>query len=116
MADEDFEFPPQSLWERFQDRVVPFWMMREWWQYVLDDSRCDTEYGPFVIYCHSLPEFIPERIAERFDFEVRNPFKVFGNYLARCLCRARNHPAGVVWYSSGYEPDMTCRECGEDLG
>lgn len=34
-------------------------------------------------------------------------------------CRLRGHPGGVVWFNpnaSGYEPDMTCKNCGEDLG
>lgn len=32
-------------------------------------------------------------------------------------CRIRNHPAGVVWYNpGGFEPDMICKNCGEDLG
>lgn len=33
------------------------------------------------------------------------------------ICRARNHPAGVVWYNvGGLEPDMHCKNCGDDLG
>ena len=33
------------------------------------------------------------------------------------ICRARNHPAGVVWYNpNGFEPDMHCKNCGDDLG
>ena len=33
------------------------------------------------------------------------------------LCRAKGHPNGVVWYNpGGLEPDMHCKECGEDLG
>jgi hypothetical protein len=33
------------------------------------------------------------------------------------LCRMRGHRCGVVWYNmSGYEPDMHCRNCGDDLG
>jgi len=33
------------------------------------------------------------------------------------ICRARNHPAGVRWYNpGGIEPDMHCRNCGDDLG
>lgn len=33
------------------------------------------------------------------------------------ICRWRNHPAGVKWVNtSGLEPDMRCRNCGEDLG
>lgn len=36
--------------------------------------------------------------------------------LRRALCRARGH-AGVVWFNpNGYEPDMTCKCCGDDLG
>lgn len=33
-------------------------------------------------------------------------------------CRVRNHPAGVKWFAYGEatEPDMRCRNCGEDLG
>jgi hypothetical protein len=32
-------------------------------------------------------------------------------------CRLRNHPAGVVWYNpNGYEPDMHCKNCGDNLG
>lgn len=32
-------------------------------------------------------------------------------------CRLRGHPCGVVWYNpGGLEPDMTCKECGDDLG
>lgn len=32
-------------------------------------------------------------------------------------CRMRGHPYGVVWYNpGGFEPDMTCKNCGEDLG
>ena len=31
-------------------------------------------------------------------------------------CRFRGH-VGPIWYNpSGYEPDMHCRECGDDLG
>lgn len=32
-------------------------------------------------------------------------------------CRRRGHPYPVVWYNaSGWEPDMTCTNCGDDLG
>jgi len=32
-------------------------------------------------------------------------------------CRMRGHPCGVWFYNpSGLEPDMTCKNCGEDLG
>ena len=33
------------------------------------------------------------------------------------LCRARGHPNGVVWYNfCGSEPDMHCKDCGDNLG
>lgn len=39
------------------------------------------------------------------------------NILKVALCRARGHPDGVVWYNpGGLEPDMHCRNCGDDLG
>jgi len=32
------------------------------------------------------------------------------------ICRSRGHRDGVIWYNlSGLEPDMHCRNCGEDL-
>lgn len=31
------------------------------------------------------------------------------------FCRARGH-GDVVWYTMGFEPDMHCRRCGEDIG
>jgi hypothetical protein len=30
-------------------------------------------------------------------------------------CRARGH-AGPVWFSSGTEPNMHCKNCGDDIG
>lgn len=35
------------------------------------------------------------------------------------LCRMRGHPNGVVWLNFNpykLEPDMRCKDCGEDLG
>lgn len=33
------------------------------------------------------------------------------------FCRWQGHPDGVVWYNTnGLEPDMTCKNCGDDLG
>jgi hypothetical protein len=33
-------------------------------------------------------------------------------------CRARGHPNGVWWYAGplATEPDMRCKDCGENLG
>jgi hypothetical protein len=81
---------------------------REWWSYVLDDSRADSDYGPFDPY---LWIDVPWS-----DDYPRNPIARLANYLSRCWCRAQGHPCGVAWYSQGLEPDMTCKGCGEDLG
>ena len=31
------------------------------------------------------------------------------------FCRMRGHPAGVLWYSGGNEPDMRCKNCADNL-
>lgn len=32
-------------------------------------------------------------------------------------CRLKNHSCGVVWYNpNGLEPDMTCKNCGDNIG
>jgi hypothetical protein len=37
--------------------------------------------------------------------------------LRALICRIRNHPYGVVWYTlSDIEPDMHCVNCGDNLG
>lgn len=81
---------------------------REWWAYVLDDSRAHKDYGP------CLPYFLV--VVPWSDDYPRNYLAVFVNWLSRCLCRAQGHPAGVFFYSGGLEPDMHCMGCGEDLG
>jgi hypothetical protein len=33
------------------------------------------------------------------------------------LCRIKGHKQGPIWHNvSGYEPDMSCRNCGDNLG
>lgn len=31
------------------------------------------------------------------------------------LCRLKGHPRGPVWYSNGLEPNMSCKDCGDEL-
>jgi len=31
-------------------------------------------------------------------------------------CRIKGHPKGPIWFTSGFDPDMQCKDCGEDLG
>ena len=38
------------------------------------------------------------------------------SWRAVIVCRARGHPGGVRWYSAGFEPDMRCWGCGDNLG
>lgn len=34
----------------------------------------------------------------------------------RFWCRLRGHPGPVYYNASGFEPDWSCKRCGEDLG
>ena len=35
----------------------------------------------------------------------------------RLICRWQSHKCGVIWYNiGGIEPDMHCKNCGDDLG
>lgn len=39
------------------------------------------------------------------------------NIFKSVVCRLQKHKCGVVWYNiGGVEPDMHCKNCGEDLG
>lgn len=39
------------------------------------------------------------------------------NILKTLICRIKGHSCGVVWFnSSGLEPDMHCKNCGDNLG
>lgn len=39
------------------------------------------------------------------------------SYFISAICRFKGHSCGVVWFRiGGFEPDMTCKNCGEDLG
>jgi len=35
--------------------------------------------------------------------------------IEKLWCRFRGHPNGVIWYSNGFEPDMRCKDCGDEL-
>jgi len=85
------------------------WITLDWWRYVLDDSRCfDKWRGNDELFNGRLYWWLSDR------WPWLNKTCA---YLFRCQCRARNHPYGVGWYNvGGYEPDMTCQGCGEDLG
>lgn len=94
----------------FINRLGWHWLLRDWWAYVLDDSRCrDKTAGSDEILNNKLWWWLA---AGRWDAPLR-----LAGYIFRCQCRARNHPYGVGWYNvCGTEPDMHCQGCGEDLG
>jgi hypothetical protein len=39
------------------------------------------------------------------------------SFISTVICRAKGHPCGF-WYINTYglEPDMHCKNCGDDLG
>lgn len=92
-----FDHPIWSRWPA----VLTF----GWWEYVLNDSRADKEYGAWDLHPWTWC-----------DHYVPNPFAFVANYLERVRCRWRGHRCGTIWYSGGYEPDTRCRTCGEDIG
>lgn len=42
--------------------------------------------------------------------------KSYTNWWVRFWCRASYHPCGVWYFSHGNCRDMTCKNCGDDLG
>lgn len=43
--------------------------------------------------------------------------KSYVSWPTRVWCRVRNHTCGPWWYNpKGFEPDMRCKNCGDDLG
>lgn len=63
-----------------------YWFTLSWWKYLLEDLDFNISYDRGI-----------------------SPLKVI-------LCRIRGHKCGVIWYSGRYEPDMSCKNCGDDLG
>jgi len=38
------------------------------------------------------------------------------SWLRSIWCRINKHPRGPVYYNpTGFEPDMTCKDCGDEL-
>jgi hypothetical protein len=50
------------------------------------------------------------------DFYIDYVFYKKPESMMNLVCRMKGHPNGVGYYTSGFEPDMTCKDCGEDLG
>jgi hypothetical protein len=53
------------------------------------------------------------KIFRQWLFQKHDPF--YGSKFKAIICRLKNHPNGVFWNSLGDEPDMTCKDCGDDL-
>lgn len=52
----------------------------------------------------------------KYLFKKRNGYSNIG-WVKTIICRLKNHLYGVVWYNiDGLEPNMHCRNCGDDLG
>lgn len=91
---------------------LPYWMMPEWWQYVLDNSRATKSYWAIQI-----PEIIPDEVCEKLgfsDYEIsfRSPL----DWLKGVWCRATGHRGIEFFNPGGLEPNTNCRGCGENLG
>lgn len=51
-----------------------------------------------------------EKYDGTYDFSFKEKIKVI-------ICRLKGHPSGPIYYTgpSGTEPDMRCKDCGEEL-
>lgn len=69
------------------------WFYIDWWKYILEKPHRDQyDFHKYKI------GFLVER------------FKII-------KCRMRGHKCGVIWHNLyGYEPDMHCKNCGDNLG
>lgn len=53
----------------------------------------------------------------KYIFAKRSNYYGDVSIIKTIICRIKNHSCGVVWYNlNGMEPDMHCRNCGDDLG
>lgn len=85
------------------------------------------DFEPYCYNCHMQYTRLSTRVLEIFLsfilFWTKDNRKWWKYVLAKnnrtiksIICRMRNHPCGVVWFTSDYEPDMHCKNCGDDLG
>lgn len=70
----------------------------------------------FILGRVALPvfEFADHRIERMLHLRLRD--RAWGEDLHRWLCQWSGH-ADVIWFNPcGFEPNMHCKRCGEDLG
>jgi len=80
----------KAVWEKLRWAVwkILRWFDLSWWQYLLD-TRVSTRFPP----------------------------KYGWLGWGRLWCRIQGHRSGVIWFNpGGFEPDMHCKNCGDDLG
>lgn len=64
-----------------------------------------------ILFCFWHPvfkDFWSYLLEERKDKNISWPRVIW--------CRWRGHLCGPIWYSNRDEPNMTCKNCGDDLG
>lgn len=67
--------------------ILLVWFTFGWWGYLLKETNLPDDEG-----------------------------FLFWRKIKSANCRRKGHPYGVVWNSSGDEPDMHCNNCCDDLG
>ncbi len=87
------------------------WLTIAWWKYLLRSP--DRRYWKII-----WRELWIDRVHYYYAVKER-----ISDYKTCFICRMRGHSDktgkayGVVFYNpNGYEPDMTCLNCGDDLG
>lgn len=64
-----------------------------------------------------LKDFLIGKI-ELYDylFAARTYYNSEVSWIRLLICRYKGHPNGVIWNSNGMEPNMHCKDCGDNLG
>jgi hypothetical protein len=87
--------------------TLPYWLTINWWTYILapiDRRSLNCSYEG--------TDFLEDPV--RF---LQNLRRDAATVAETAQCRWRGHPAGPVWFNpNGYEPNMHCIGCGDEIG
>ena len=104
-------------WEAWVLRWWPKWLTIEWYRYLLGDPG-DRWHRAGTTAWINLPVWGEWRYWFREHGWRYHWWSLFEETRShRIYCRLRGHPNGQVFYNpNGYEPDTSCRDCGEEIG
>lgn len=102
-------------WEAWLLRHWSQWLTIEWYRYLFGDPG-DRWHRAGTTAWLNLPVWGEWRYWFR-EGHWRWGRLTEETRIQRILCRLRGHPNGQVFYNpNGYEPDTSCKDCGEEIG